>query len=52
MALACFDDAADVVQRLLRQTGIFVAREQAGAVLRQRHVAAYRNRYRRTSVLA
>ncbi len=36
-----FDDAADVVQRLFRQAGIFVAREQVGAVLRQRHVAVH-----------
>ncbi|CCJ90552.1 Glutamine synthetase (glnA) gene and ORF1 [Cronobacter turicensis 564] len=36
-----FDYAADVVQRLLRETGVFVAREQVGAVFGQRHVAVH-----------
>ncbi|CCK16618.1 Glutamine synthetase (glnA) gene and ORF1 [Cronobacter universalis NCTC 9529] len=36
-----FDYAADVVQRLLRQTRVFIAREQVGAVLGQGHVAVH-----------
>ena len=36
-----FDNTADVVQRLLRQTRVFVAREQVGAVLGQGHVAVH-----------
>ncbi len=36
-----FDDATDVVQCLLGQTGIFVAREQVSTVLGQGHVAVH-----------
>lgn len=36
-----FDYAANVVQRLLRQTCIFVTREQVGTVLGQGHVAVH-----------
>ncbi|MNR27615.1 hypothetical protein D3C85_1448960 [compost metagenome] len=35
------DDTTDVEQRLLGQTRIFVAREQVGTVLGQRHVAVH-----------
>ena len=36
-----FDYAANIVQRLLRQTCVFVACEQVDAVFRQRHVAVH-----------
>ncbi len=36
-----FDYAANVVQGFFRQASIFVAREQVGTVLRQRHVAVH-----------
>ena len=36
-----FDYAADVEQRLLRQTCVFVAGEQVSPVFRQRHMAVH-----------